>query len=143
MSFKFTVELYISWQWRLIQKMKRNGLVVLKLTWTSQNLTQTLEKSKNLFFFNWLLVTKVYIVWATKVQRSYLSWHWGVMKILKKDWPVVWKKTLEIWQNFTRALESVKIGTLIGSYWSVQESCQIRWFSSMFNTFISRPWWLL
>ena len=83
--------------------------------WTSQNLTQTLEKSKNLFFFNWLLVTKVYIVWATKVQRSYLSWHWGVMKILKKDWPVVWKKTLEIWQNFTRALESVKIGTLIGS----------------------------
>ena len=50
MSFKFTVELYVSWQWRVIQKLKRNWLVVLKLTWTSQNLTQALEKSKNLFF---------------------------------------------------------------------------------------------
>ena len=28
-------------------------------------MTQALEKSKN-FFFNWLLVTKVYIAWATK-----------------------------------------------------------------------------
>ena len=61
-------------------------------------------------------MTKVYIVWATKVQRSYLSWHWGVMQILKKDWPVVWKKTWEIWEIFTRALESVKIRTLMGSF---------------------------
>ena len=41
---------YVSWQWRMIQKLKRNWLVVLKLTWTSQNLTRALEKSKNLFF---------------------------------------------------------------------------------------------
>ena len=68
------------------------------------------------FFFNWLLLSKAYIVWATKVQRSYLSWQWGVMQILKKDWPVVWKKTWEIWQIFSRALESVKIGTLMGSF---------------------------
>ena len=67
MSFKFTVELYVSWQWRMIQKLKSNWLVVLKLTWTSQNLTRALEKTKSLFFFNWLLLTKVYIVWATKV----------------------------------------------------------------------------
>ena len=93
---------YLSWQWS-------NGLVDLKLTWTSQNLTQH-------FFFNWPLVTKVCIVSATKVQRSYLSWHWEVMQILRKDWPVVWKKTTEIWQIFTRALESVKIGTLMGSF---------------------------
>ena len=97
----------------MIQKLKRNWLVILKLTWgTSQILTRAFESLKNLSF-NWLLVTKVYIVWATKVQRSYLSWHWGVMQILKKDWPVVWKKAWEIWQIFTRALESVKIGTLI------------------------------
>ena len=106
----------VSWQWRVIQKFKRNWLVVLKLTWNSQILTRALEKCKKCFCFNWLLVTKVYIVWATRVQRSYLSWHWGVMQILKKDWPVVWKKTWEIWQIFTRALESVKIGTLMGSF---------------------------
>ena len=98
----------VSWQWRVTQKFKRNWLVVLKLTWTSQILTRALEKSKKLFCFNWLLVTKVYIVWAAKVQRSYLSWQWRVMQILKKDWPLVWKKTWKIGQIFTRALESVK-----------------------------------
>ena len=107
---------YVSWQWRMIKKLKRNWLVVLKLTWgTSQILTRALESLKNLCF-NWLLVTKVYIVWATKVQRSYLSWHWRVMQILKKNWLVVWKMTWEIWQIFTRSLESVKIGTLMGSF---------------------------
>ena len=29
-------------------------------------------KSLKKFYFNWLLVTKVYIAWAGKVQRSYL-----------------------------------------------------------------------
>ena len=47
------------------------------------------------FCFNWVLVTKKYIVWARKVQTSYLSWHWGVLHILKKNWLVVWKKTWE------------------------------------------------
>ena len=40
-----------------------------------------------------LLMSKVYIVWATKAQRSYLSWHWRDLQILKKNWLVVWKKT--------------------------------------------------
>ena len=63
----------MSWQWRMKQKLTRNWLVVLKLTWgTSQILTRALKSLKKLCF-NWLLVTKVYIVWATKVQRSYLS----------------------------------------------------------------------
>ena len=39
---------YVSWQWRMIQKLKENWLVVLKLTWTSQYLTRALEKS-NIF----------------------------------------------------------------------------------------------
>ena len=91
----------MSWQWRMIQKLKRNWLAVLKLTWgTPQILTRALESLKNLCF-NWLLVTKVYIVWATKVQRSYLLWHWRDMQILKKTWLVVWKKTCEIWKFFT------------------------------------------
>ena len=90
---------YVLWQWRMIQKLKNNWLVVLKLTWTSQILTRALEKSKTFFCFNWLLVTKVYI-WATKERRSYLSWHWRIMQILKKDWPVVWKKDMRNLVNF-------------------------------------------
>ena len=107
---------YDSWQWRMIQKLKRNLLVILKLTWgTSKILTRALESLKNLCF-NWLRVTKVYIVWAAKVERSYLWWHWRVMQILKKNWLAVWKKAWEIWKIFNRALESVKIGTLMGSF---------------------------
>ena len=103
----------MSWQWRIIHKLNRNWLVIFKLTWgTSQILTQALKKN----CFNWLLVTKVYNVWATKVQKSYLSWHWRVMQVLKKNWLVVWKKTWEIRQIFTRAFESVKIGCLMGSF---------------------------
>ena len=53
-------------------------------------MTHALESLKNLCF-NWLLVTKVYNVWATK-ERSYLSWHWRVMHILNKNWLVVWNR---------------------------------------------------
>ena len=83
----------------MIQKLKRNWLV-LNMTWgTSQILTRALKSMKNLCF-NWLLVTKVYIVWATKVLRSYLSQHWGDMQILKKNWLVFWKKNWKICQIF-------------------------------------------
>ena len=111
---------YVSWQWRMIQKLRRNWLAVLKLTsGTLQILTGALESLKNLCF-NWLLVAKVCIVRATKQQRSYLLWHWRVMEILKKNWLVVWKKTWEIWQIFARALESVKIdGILWWGLWGI------------------------
>ena len=106
---------YVSWQWRMIQKLRRNWLVVLKLTWgSSQILTRALESLKHLCF-NWLLVTKVHNACAAKVQRSYLPWHWRDMQILKKN--NLWsEKTWEIWQIFNKALESVKIGTLMGSF---------------------------
>ena len=91
----------------MMQKLKRNWIVVLKLTWgTSQILTRALESLKNLCF-NWLLVTKVYIVWTTKVQRSYLSRHWRDIQILKKNWLVVWKKN---WEISPKHLKVLKLG---------------------------------
>ena len=92
MSFKFAVELCVMTM-KSDTKIQEELTCRFKIDMNFTNLTQALEKSKKNFCFNWLLVTKVYIVWATKVQRSYLSWHWGVMQILEKDWPVVWKKT--------------------------------------------------
>ena len=74
-----------------------------------------LKVSKNLHFHS-LLLCKVFNVWPKKVQRSYLSWHWLVMQNLKKNGLVVWKMTWGIWKIFTRALESPKIGTLMGSF---------------------------
>ena len=103
---------YLLWNWRGIQNLERNWLVVSKLAKAIWHILTWLLKSLKGFHFNGLLLSKVCIVWAEKVERSYLLWHWGIMQILKKEWPVVWKKTWEIWQIFTRALVSVKFGTL-------------------------------
>ena len=78
-------------------------------------MTQALESLQNLHF-HLLLFWKVFNIWPKKVQRSYLSWYWRVMQNLKKNWLVVWKMTWGIWQIFTRALESLKIGILMGSF---------------------------
>ena len=47
------------------------------------NFQQSTQKSQN-WDFNGILLSKVYNVWAKKVQRNYLSWHWTVMQNLKK-----------------------------------------------------------
>ena len=97
-----------------MQKLKRNWLVDLKLTWTSQILTRALESLKNLCF-NWLLVAKVYIVWTAKVQTSYFSRHWRDMQILKKNWLVLWfEKRIEKFGILSP--ENLKVSKL-GVWW--------------------------
>ena len=100
-----------------IEELKRNWLVISKLTWGIwQILTRALGSVKD-FHFNGSLLSKVYIVLAKKVLKSYFSWHWTVMRNLKKNWLVVRKMTWWIWQVFTRALESLKIGTLMRPFY--------------------------
>ena len=63
-----------------------------------QILTWSLESLNNLCF-NWLLVTKVYIIWATKLQSSFLSWHWNCKFWRKSD---LWfEKRLEKFDKFS------------------------------------------
>ena len=91
-----------------------NRLVVSKLAkGTSQISTRTLESLKNLCF-NWLLVNKVYIVWATKVQESYLSWLWRIMQILKKKTDLWFEKRLDKFGKFSP--EHLKVSKL-GLWW--------------------------
>ena len=67
---------YLSWNWKRIQNLERNRLVVSKFTQgISEILNWALESLKNIHF-NGLFLSKVYIVWAKKMQRNYLSWHW-------------------------------------------------------------------
>ena len=103
---------YVSWPGRVVQNLKKNWHVVSKMTRIWWILTQAL-KSLRKVHFHWFLLCKVFNVWPKKVQRSYLSWHWRVMQNLKKNWLLVWKITWGIWQVFTRALESVKIGAFM------------------------------
>ena len=55
-------------------------------------LIRALESLKY-FHFNVLLLSKVYIIWAKKVQRSYLSWNWRGIKNLEMNRLAVSKLT--------------------------------------------------
>ena len=81
---------------RMMQNLKKNWIVSSKLTWgISWILTRGLRNLKQLHL-NGLLLTKVYNVWAKKVQRSYVWWHWISMQNLKENWLVLSKMTLGI-----------------------------------------------
>ena len=57
---------FVSWQWKMIQNVKRNWLFSSKLTWGIwRSLTRELDNLKNLHF-NGLLSNNVYNVWAKK-----------------------------------------------------------------------------
>ena len=85
------------------------------------------RKSQNLHF-NGLLLTKVYNVWAKKLQSSYVSWHWSVMQYLKKiDW---W---FEKWhKEVGKVLDEKVQKSYVSWHWRVIQrkanSCEIRIF---------------
>ena len=62
------------------------------------------------FYFDGLFLSKVFEVWAKKIQRSYLSWHWTVMQNLKNPDLVVSNMAWRIgWTFIIRASISLKI----------------------------------
>ena len=67
------------------------------------------EMSPN-FYFDRLLLLKVYKILTKNVQRSYISWHWRAMLNLKKNWFAVSQITI-ILGILIRALESLTIFT--------------------------------
>ena len=75
----------LSWNWRGIQNLERNRLVVSKLTKGNWQIFTWALKSFKIFLFNGLLLSKVYILQAKKIQRSYLSWNWRGMHNLERN----------------------------------------------------------
>ena len=74
-----------------------------------RNLTRPVKNLENLNFIG-LLLTKVYNVWAKKVQKSHVWWHRILVQNLEENWLGLSKITWGIWQIFTKALKSLKIG---------------------------------
>ena len=73
-------------------------------------------KSENLHF-DLVLLSIACKVSVKKVKKSYLSWHWRVIRNLKKNWLFVWTMTWRIWWILiTRAVESLQIYTLMGYF---------------------------
>ena len=92
-----------------LKDLKRNWLVVSKLTWEIWKiLTGALKSLKNVHF-NMLFLNKVYNVWAKKVQRSYVWWHW----ILMQNWTENWLLLSRMAWNFYQSTSKVsKLGLL-------------------------------
>ena len=79
-------------------------------------LTPALKNLNNLHF-NRLLLTKVYNVWAWKVQKSYVWWHSRLILNLKENWLVLPKMTWGTLQIFTRAHSKAwKVGLFLGPF---------------------------
>ena len=80
------MRIYVSLQWRMMQTLNGNWLVVSKLTWGIWRIFTRAFKSFINLHFNGFLLNKVCNVWSKKVQRIYFSWYWRVMGNLKKKW---------------------------------------------------------
>ena len=88
---KSQVSWYVSWRWRVMQSLKKNWLLVPKLTIGSKNdmrnlvkFSATSGKSENLHF-DVLLLSIAYKVSAKNLQKNYLSWNSRVIQTLKKN----------------------------------------------------------
>ena len=115
MSLKYTEEL-------CVMTMKNNAKFEEQLTccfkidstiW--QILTWSIQCHKN-FHFDEFFLNKVNNVWAKKVEELYFM----AMKSdaqCDKNRLSVWKMTWGIRQIFTRALESLRIGALMGYFY--------------------------
>ena len=94
------------WRWRMMQNLKRNSL--FSSNWHEEFdkfWPRALKNLKNLYF-NGLLLTKVYNVWARKKYRGAICGHRRLMKNLKKNGLVLSKMTWRIWQIFVYRLKN-------------------------------------
>ena len=109
-SAKKVQKSYFSWHWRMMESLKKNWLFGSKNDMRNLvNFHPTTQKVQK-FHFDWLFLSKVYEVWAKKIQRCYISWHWTVMQNFNKLWPCGYSKMAwGISWTFIRSLKVWKI----------------------------------
>ena len=101
---------YVSWYWRVMQSLNKNWLLVPNMTWSIwwflMRAVTSLKICTLLSYF-----CQYYINFELKNCRRIIS-HYTLMK----NWVFVWKMTWGIWGILTRAVESLKIFTLVGYF---------------------------
>ena len=107
----------VSWQWRMMQKLKRNGLVSSKLTWVVLKIsTRALENLKNVHF-NGLFLTKVH-VWAKKSIEELFLMALNINAKFEGEMTCAFKNDMRNLANFHQNMfKNLKIGTLMGSFY--------------------------
>ena len=125
MSLKFTGD-FVSWQWRMMQKLKRNWLVSSKLTWGIWwILTRALKNLKKLHF-NGLLLNKVY-VWAKKSIGEFCLMALNIDATFERKLTCTFKNDMRNLGNFHQSMfESLKIETLMGSFYVKWKICALK-----------------
>ena len=105
------------------------------------NFHSSSRKSKDLHF-DQILLSKAYKYSDEKVQKSYVSWHWGVMHSLKKNWLLVSKMTWGIWWILMRAAASLKICNLMccSIWWVISHGTEKRSKLWSKNDFLFEKW---
>ena len=100
-----------------MQKLKRNYLLSSKLAWAIWRiLVQELKNLKNLRF-KWAAFDQSILCFTQKRTRELCLIALNIlMQKLKENWLLLSKMTCGIWQIFTRALLTLKTGTLIGFF---------------------------
>ena len=106
-SWDITPLYFFSWNFKYFQKTEP-----IKLQKWS-NFRWTIESLK--FFILLLLLSKSYKIPAKTVQKSYLSWHWTVMKNWNKPGSFCFKIGMRNVINF-RALKSLENCSLMSSF---------------------------
>ena len=77
---------YVSRHWREMQSLKKDWLLVAKLTWGIWWILMWTVASQHWHFDVALLFSvAAYKVSAKTVQKNYLSWHWKKIQTLKKN----------------------------------------------------------
>ena len=91
--------------------------------------------------FNGLPLTKVYIVWVKKVQRSYVWWHWILMQ---------WKYEGKLSCTFKNYMSS--FGNFYQSNWKspnwdfyviLFSKVEILWAYNLQGSYLSWQWWMM
>ena len=104
---------YLSWHWTVMQNLNKPwpcGFKNSMRNWV--NFHYSTQKSEK-FYTDKLFLSKAYDVLTGKCQSNYMPL---ISQNLKENWLMAWKMTQGIWLIFMRAVESLKICTLIGSF---------------------------
>ena len=118
---------YLSSQWRVMQKLKRNWLVSSKLTWGIwQILTWALKNLKNLHF-NGFLLNKVYNFWAKRSIGGFCLMALNNDATFEGKLTCTFKNDMRNSANFHQSiLKSLNIGTLMRSFYPKQKIHELR-----------------